>query len=91
MMLDRTSPPSPGPLRAFDFPPSTLTRLESGVALEVVQHRPEASLELVPLAGTEHGQQGAEVARVVVHDRVDHLPARRCERHQDLATIVLGP
>ncbi|HKK92416.1 MAG TPA: hypothetical protein VJ925_03240, partial [Longimicrobiales bacterium] len=43
MMLDRTSPPAPGPLRAYDFPPSTLTRLESGVALEVV-HLPRLPL-----------------------------------------------
>lgn len=43
MMLDRTSPPAPGPLRAFDFPPSTLTRLENGVALEVV-HLPRLPL-----------------------------------------------
>lgn len=37
MTLDRTRAPHPGPLRAFEFPPSTETRLEGGVALEVVR------------------------------------------------------
>jgi zinc protease len=55
MTLDRTHAPPPGPLRAFEFPPSTLTRLPQGVALEVV-HLPRLPLVtaiLVLRAGEE--------------------------------------
>lgn len=37
MTLDRTNPPAPGALRAFDFPPSTRSTLTCGVELEVVR------------------------------------------------------
>ncbi len=54
-MLDRTHAPPPGPLRAFDFPPSTLTRLPHGVALEVVHlpRLPLATAILVLRAGED--------------------------------------
>jgi len=37
MTPDRTTAPAPGPLRAFDFPPSTTSRLRCGADLEVVR------------------------------------------------------
>lgn len=37
MTLDRTMPPAAGALRAFDFPPSTRSRLGCGAELEVVR------------------------------------------------------
>ncbi|MDT8368247.1 MAG: pitrilysin family protein [Longimicrobiales bacterium] len=43
MSVDRTAPPAPGLLRAFEFPPSTRARLASGVDLEVV-HLPRLPL-----------------------------------------------
>lgn len=43
MTLDRSTPPPPGPLRAFDFPPSTREKLACGAALEVV-HLPRLPL-----------------------------------------------
>ena len=55
MTPDRTQAPPAGPLRAFDFPPSTRSRLPQGVALEVV-HLPRLPLVtaiLVLRAGEE--------------------------------------
>jgi len=43
MTLDRSAAPAPGPLRAFDFPPSTRSKLRCGAALEVV-HLPRLPL-----------------------------------------------
>lgn len=55
MTLDRSTPPAPGPLRSFTFPPLTRHRLPNGLPVEVaaIPHLPVATAFLVLPAGED--------------------------------------
>lgn len=52
---DRSTPPSPGPLRSFEFPPVSRYRLSNGLPVEVVRipHLPVATALLLLPAGED--------------------------------------
>lgn len=54
-VVDRSTPPAPGPLRNFEFPPVTRHRLSSGLPVEVVRmpHLPVATALLLLPAGED--------------------------------------
>ncbi|MBW8876384.1 MAG: insulinase family protein [Acidobacteria bacterium] len=58
--VDRSSPPSPGPIRPFQFPSFLRTRLANGLAVLAARHSdlPLISLELVTPAGGQYDPEG---------------------------------
>jgi zinc protease len=62
MMMDRTKPPEPGPVRAFEFPAVTRTRLDNGVTFLHARHGalPLVTVRAVLDAGAAAEQPGEE-------------------------------
>ena len=86
MSLDRTVPPAPGPLRAFDFPPVSRHALETGLPVEVVQvpHLPVVTAVLVLPAGEAVlSEDRAGQAVLAGHDVVDRHDVRMLEAAGD--------
>ena len=76
--LDRTLPPEPGTLRAFDFPGFLHTELPGGLAVYAARHGdvPLVSLELVTPAGGQHDPPGRHGLSTLTAGLLDEGTAR---------------